>query len=504
MIGKIVYLTPDDDIAGIRDRVEWANADRVALVFPEQKGAHPMREVDFQLIRRMSEQSGCQIAVVSSSGTTRATAQQCGLVTFRTVQQAIMRGWSDTGEIEPITRLHPQRHFRPSSLRRFFPRRNYLAIGLRLVISMVALAVVAASALVIVPSATLTLRANSESISLIVPVTLDRQIDRVDLQTSTVPVQRVDVIVEDVATVATTGAKDIARGKSRGSVILLNVLSTPFNVPKNTVVRTSSASVAVRFITMSGVEVPPGGQAETPIEALEEGPSGNVPANQINVVEGMPALAVKVFNLQGTRGGGVETVRAVTEDDYARARAAVREKLLRIALDRMKEDTEVVRNGLYVIANTLFIADVQDETYDRFITERADEVTLNMRLQVAGNAVNPAHLDAVAAAVLEDNVSSDFSLLSVRHELGDVAEEGTGTRQVFYIIAHGIAGAEISEGQVKRQVRGLTISEAQSVLLRELSLRGNPVIKVEPDWLFQRVSRLPFVTLRIGVNVVRE
>jgi hypothetical protein len=224
----------------------------------------------------------------------------------------------------------------------------------------------------------------------------------------------------------------------------------------------------------------------------------------VNSVEGLPALAVKVLNPAPTGGGGDETVRSVTEDDYRRARAAVRDRLLQVAVEKMTQDPEVVRNGWYVVPNTLFIADVQDETYDRFLTEQADEVRLNMRLQVAGYAVAPADLDAVARTVLVNRVPENYSLLSMSTERGDVAEEGTGNRIEFYIVARGVAGAQIDEAQVKSLVRGKTIADAQSILLQKLSLKVNPVINVEPAWLLQYTDRLPFVTLRIETQVKRE
>jgi hypothetical protein len=504
MIGKVIHLTLDDDAASARDRIEWAQADRVALVLPRERQARIMREVEFDLLRRAGQQLGCQVAIVSPHGTQRRMAHAAGLITFRSVEQAIKQRWLNNDEVESIQRQTPPHRFQPNSLRRFFPRHNWLRYALRTLMALVTLAIVAGAALVIVPTAKITLTASRQDLSLIVPITMDAQIDKVDVAARVVPAQRIDVVVEDIASTPTTGAKDIPKGKGKGSVLLFNALSTPYTVPKNTVVRTSSASMAVRFITLNGIEVPPGGRAEVGIEAIDEGPAGNVPANQINRVEGLPGLAVRVLNTAPTRGGGVDTVRAVTEDDYKRARAALLDKLLQTALDKMKQDAEVTRNGLFVVPNTLFIADVQDETFDRFVTEQADEVKLNMRLQVAGYAVSPADLDTIARAAVEDKVPKDFSLLDLRTERGDVAEEGTGVRTEFYIVAHGTAGAKIDENNVKYLVHGKTIADAQSTLLQSLSLTGNPVINVEPAWLLRYTNRLPFITLRIQTQVHRE
>ncbi len=509
MIGKIVTLTADDDLAGARDRIEWSRADRVVLVLGASHahgahGAHKWREVDFDLIRRAGVEFGCEIAIVSSSLALRQLAGNAGLITFRTTAQAIGRKWIANGNVDPIERTTPLRRFIPDTLRRFFPRRNWFLIGLRLLMTLATVAIVSAAALVVAPTAKVTLTASSQDISTIIPVSLDAQIDKVDVESRRIPAHRIDVVVEDTGTASTTGAKDIPKGKAQGTVLFFNILATPFKVPQNTVVRTSSASVAIRFVTLSDVEVPPAGHIAVAVQALEDGPGGDVPANQINQVEGMPALAVRVLNSQPTSGGGIETVHAVTLEDYKRARAAAMDKLLQVALDKMMIDPEVIRNGWHVVPNTLFIADIQDETYDRFVTEQADEVKLNLRLQVAGLAVAPGDLDTVAKTVIADKVPTGYSLLDVSTARGDVAEEGTGLRTEFFITARARAGALIDENEVKKLVRGKTVADAQSALLQKFSLKGNPLITVGPDWLLRYLNRMPFVTLRIETAVNRE
>ena len=504
MFGKIIHIAPEDDLAGIRDRVEWAQADRVALVLPDASSHQSLRELDFALIWRASQQLGCEVAIVSRNSNIRKVAHGSGLITFRSINQAVRYRWIANDDVDPLERRTPPRRFSPNSLRRFFPRRNWLVIGLKFLVALATIAIVSAAALVVVPSAQVTLTASSQDISMIIPVTLDTQTNRVDVSHLIVPAQRVDVVVEGVVSVPTSGAKDIPQGKAAGSVLFFNTLATPYKVPKNTVVRTSSASVAIRFVTLNDVEVPPAGRAEVAIQAIDEGPGGNVPANQINRIEGLPSLAVNVLNIAPTKGGGVKTVRAVTQDDYTRARALAQEKLLQTALEKMKNDPTVARNGWYIVPNTLFIADVQDETYNRFVTEQADELSLNLRLQVAGLAVSPADLDTIARAKIASRVPKGFSLLDVTTQRGDVAEEGTGVRTEFFITAHARAGAAIDTNVVKKLVRGRSIADAQSILLQNFSLKGNPVIDVQPDWLLHYTNRMPFVTLRIQAQVNRQ
>lgn len=504
MIGRIIQLDPEDDVSSIADRIEWAcsqaQADRVALVVPPNLE----RELDFARLYRLGLEYGVEIAIITPQLRKRLTARETGLVAFRTTADAVNHAWIPTDDVEPVARLVPPRRFAPNSLARLFPKKRALWIGFNIIVGVAALLVVAGAALVIAPTATVTLTASSQSISQIVPVTLDVQAITADMQTLTIPARRVDVVVEgDLATEA-TGKTDVVRYRGTGQVVFLNSLNAQTTVPRNTVVRTSSSSTPSRFITLEDVVIPPNGQATTAVEAVDEGSIGNVGANTINQVEGIASLYVRVINPNGTGGGGGDTVRAVTKEDYARVRTDLRNQLFEQALQQMSNQTEIIGEGLFIVPDTFFIAEVQDETYDRFVSEAADSVTLHMRIQVAAVAISPADLDAVARVALAEKVPEGFSLLSARAERGEVAEEGTGTRYEYYVVAKGLAGAEIDESRVRRLVRGQPIRNAQTALLNAFELKQNPVITVEPAWLGSLLNRMPFVSMRIETQVRRE
>jgi hypothetical protein len=500
MIGRIITLAPEDDVNSIADRVEWANADRIALVTP----SNLTRELDFARLRRLGQQHGTEIAIIAPTHSQRLAAREVGLVAFRSVEDALRSYWIPNDEVEPIVRLQAPRRFAPNSLARFFPKRNIFLSGLRILVGLVALVVLMGAAVAIVPSAKVTLTASSQNVSYIVPVQLSLQADEVDAKQLIVPAQRVDVVVEGTLSTQTTGKKDVSKYRAGGQVTFFNSTSAQFTVPRNTVVRTSGSSTPARFATLEDVTLPPGGQASIYVEAVDEGSIGNVGPNTVNQVEGIASLAVRVINTSYMGGGGGDTVRAVSKEDYARVRKELRSKLFQEALAQMSQQSNIAGEGLFIVPDTFFIAEVQDETYDRFISEAADNVTLHMRIQVAAVAISPTDLDAVARDVLADKVPEGFSLLSARAERGEVAEEGTGVRYEYYIVARGMAGAEIDEAIVRRLVRGKRIAEARQTLLNTFQLQQNPTIQVEPAWLGNLLNRMPFVPMRIETTVVRN
>jgi len=502
MSGTIITIAPEDDSASIADRLEWANASRVVAELPPR---FALDEVGWMRVRRAAEKLGCALAIASPDARQRSAAHEVGLPAFPSADKAAASAWLAREDITPIVRIgRKPRRFRPNSLRRLFPARNWFSIGARILVALATVAILAGSALAMIPTAKVTVSASSQVVQTIVPVSLTLQRDTASIEKRVVLAKRVDVVIEDTLGTPTSGEKTIPTFKARGAVTFFNVLSTPYKVPRSTVLRASASSSAARFVTLAEVEVPPGGQASAQIEAIDVGGEGNVSPNTINVVEGVPAIAVRVSNEVGTAGGGGTTVRATTQEDFRRLRAELRRRLLLRAAAEMLKEPDIAQGGLYVIPESVYIAEVQDETFDRFVTEEATELKLTLRMQVAGLAVSTDDLDAVARIALVDKAPRGFELLSASAERGDVAEEGTGTRVEYYMVARGIVGAAIDETALKRLIRGQTPDEARRALLGAYRLNGAPSIEISPEWLPAVLTRLPLAPMRIDVTVKRE
>lgn len=503
-IGRVIALTLDDDLAGARERIDWAIASgsqRIVLALPDQSD---WRELEFARLKRFVEERKIAVAIAHPALALRLAARECGLPAFNSAAMAERQGWAGAADVPTPRRLTPPRRFKPDSLRRLFGRRNYWWLGLSALLALATVGVLVAAALVFVPTARISLTASSQPVQRIVSVVIDPAAVEADPVNRIIPARRVDVVVEDRLGVETTGKRSIPRYRAQGRVQFFNNLSTPYTVPANTVVRSSGSSNPARFVTLQPVEVPPAGRVDANVEAVDEGGIGNVGPGAINQVEGVPSLAVRVSNAAGTGGGGDEKVRAVALVDIDRAKRQLREKLFALAVEQMKTQGDITGGGLYIVPETLFIADVQDESSDRFVTEQADIVNVSTRLQVAALAVAPSDLTAVAREALKESVPKDFSLLSARAERGDASEEGTGNRVEYFVVARGVAGAEIDQSAVRKLIAGKTRAEAQTILLQEFKINASPRISLEPAWWVNYFDRIPWITLRIQTEVKRE
>jgi len=460
------------------------------------------RKLDFDLVRREAERWQLEVAIISADPERREMARGCGFPAFASVKDTQKTEvWSS----HPLERVEPPpRHWwereielRPRPVRLHARWLDWVKVGGRIVVFLLALLVLAGSAYTIVPSSVVTLVPVGREFTTIVPVSVDPEVDVVDHAAGVVPARRIGVEVEGYAEVETTGTMDIAAGRATGIVLFTNVLAQNYIVPAGTVVRTSSTGYPIRFCTTADVAVPAGGQATVPIEALEQG-VGNVGAFQINRVEGVAASAVRVINPEPTTGAEPEEARIVIHVDYDR----VREQLMRQLLDQAHvEMGDLLESTEFLLRQSLRIEAVPKEAYTRFVTEQADTVGLNMRLLVSGLAVDVDNAEVVAYADLSRRLPPGYVLVDAGFELGEVAEEDIGPGWfTFFVTARGYAAAALDVDVAVALIHGRRIADARERLLQEFPLAEPPRIMVWPEQM-ERLSLLP---LRISVQVVPQ
>ncbi len=507
---KVVELQTQDDLASISHWLDLVEEDRVILVVPWDM-QFLSRGLDFELLRREAERRQLEIAIVSVDLERRGLARRCGFPTFAKASEA--RRVKEWGLRAPESVEPPPRHWwdaevdlqpRPlSRLRRLIPSWfNWVKVGVRLVIFLLALLVVVASAYVIVPSGSVTLVPAREEFVTIVPVSIDVEIEEVDHAAGRIPARKVGDYFEATIEVETTGIMHLVTGRATGEVEFTSLMAQDYVVPKGTIVRTSSTSYPIRFRTTEAVVVPAAGRAIAPIEALEDG-VGNVGAYQINQVEGVAASAVAVINPSATTGAEPREARVVTQADYDRGRSLLMQQLLDQAYAELSSDYYLESNEI-LLRQSLRVEAMPKLAYDRFVTEQADRVGVNMRILVGGWAIDVDNAEAVAYFALSRRIPQGYTLLDARFEVGEVAEEEIGPGQfTFFVTAYGYADAALDPALAASLVRGQRLADARNRLVANLPLAEEPRIELWPDWPagFKWLERMPLLSLRINVRV---
>ena len=99
----------------------------------------------------------------------------------------------------------------------------------------------------------------------------------VDWERYRLPARVVQVEVVDRGEIETTGIANVAAEPATGTALFVNSTQREVLIPAGTGMSTTSGT-PVRFRTVRDAAVGPRGRVRVPIEAIEGGPSGNVPA----------------------------------------------------------------------------------------------------------------------------------------------------------------------------------------------------------------------------------
>lgn len=501
---QIFELHEHEDVYSIRDRINFAQSERVLLVIPPYSGVLKKR-VDLKLIRRFADMRQIEIALVTRDLDQRAMAGELDIPAFLSVEAGQRRQrWRKRdddlfGPYRPPDRAdaHRAAHDRDERMAPNKLRHRLWLIGKTALLLMVVLAIMIV-AITVVPSADLYLVPQSQAVVANAIVIVDPELDFVDIAAGRVPARSTFTEVRGEITIPTTGKKQIPATRATGVVFFVNQLNIPFRVRQGTVVRTSAGAQAIRFVVTSDVEVPGGigVQAQAPIEAVEVGARGSVPENFINEIEGVAALSLRISNPEPTSNGTDREVAAVDPNDLDTARVLLLEQLKAQALADMALELDPTE---FLLAGSVTIDIILNATYDAEVTEQATDLTLLMRAQFSALVVDSEDANAIVFEVMRQQSPIAYDLLgdglafqrSSEAPIGDTGEYQLEMR------ASGFAAADINIGSAREAIAGRPLDEAIEILQQSLSLQKRPEIIVFPEWF----PLIPLLPVRINTFV---
>lgn len=573
---RVFYLSHDDTVTSVLDRLDWTDSERAVLVIPLDSSILSDR-LDLLRVQRRAIEQRIGIAVVTMEPLQRTIARELRIPVFSSVERAQRSYWRRLPSLLSFTKpnARPQKrpHFstlRPREsqisgyvllgmtagvvavlvydlltisrldlrllakdalfgvvggaaggllalvvawlLRRYVPRGfRWLKWAFMSLVFVLGLLAPVAAGYLVVPGARLFLSPAQLPLQTIARITVvvpspgeDGVLEEIDFDGQRIAGRRVSAEVGGEAVAAATGTSDVPSSRATGTVVFSNLLAQDYTVGRGTAVRTS-AGTPVRFFTTGDVTVPPLGQAAAGIEAVEPGPQGNVGVGLINQVEGAAARAVRVTNPEPVKGGGVSQVRAVTQDDRDALRRSVLAELRTQGYQRVLERPIAeggLREGEYLVPGSVRVFQVLHETYDRFATEEAESVKLELRVLVTGVVVDLGDAYNLARNVLNRRIPEGYELIDIKFHPGLMGDNviGDGTL-TFFVEAEGIAEANLEHDRVKSWLRGKPYDEGLALLNsaiqnEELPLAESPEIEIWPSWA---ADRFPWLFWRIQV-----
>ncbi len=504
---QILELHEHEDVHSIRDRLEFAQSERVLLMIPPYSDVLK-RRVDLQLIQRFAQMKRLEIALVTRDPDRRALAAELKIPTFSTLEAGQrQQRWhkpdaAGFGPYSPPDRSEAHRAARERDVRIAHGElRRKIWPAIQAVFILIVAASIVFSFVAVLPSAEVYLVPQSERVVTNVTIVVDPELGSVDIAAGRVPARAVVTEVRGEITIPTTGRKFIPTTRATGVVFFVNQLNIPSRVQQGTVVRTSAGAQAIRFVVTADVAVPAGigAQAQAPIEAVEVGAQGNVPPNFINEIEGVAALSLRVSNPDATKGGSDREVTAVDPTDLKIAPTLLIEQLKQQALARMAQDE--LSPTEFLLAGSLSVDFVLDETFDREVTEQATELTLQMRVQFSALAVDSEGANAIVFTAMQAHAPAGYGLLpdGLVFQRGTEQPIGETGEYRFEMQGIGYAAAAVDVGSALQAIAGQPAQSAAEILQQNLALQQPPRITIHPSW-FPLVPLLP-VRMRAVVDV---
>lgn len=506
---QILQLDPHDDYHAARDKIGWAQTDRLLLVWPQRgRGRLFQRQLDLLLVQRHAARLGAKLALVTDDPIVCDHAGTLGIPVFDSVDDSHLRPWRSRRPLPPTRRPQPELlDADPVESQPIFtlPRPAFLqSPALRraasAVMFLIAFSAIGVMLTLAVPGARITLTPQAQTIAAAVSIAADANRNEIDLDAKIIPAKILSVVVANSAEVATTGAVDEATERAGGRVTFTNLTSQPVRIPAGTAVRTTGGA-PVRFVTQKDVMLEPqrGAAGEAPVLAIEPGPLGNVGAGLINSIEGPLAVQAAVINIGPTRGGEVKQVATATDEDRQRLKEML---LAELKQQGYAELLAQLSEHQFAPAATVQVLDILDETYDRFAGEKADRLKLEMRAKIAATVVDERDAFAVGQAEIESRLGRSLviapdTLAFSRAEPTTVDDDG---RIRFDITAKAQANASIDPDAVRNAARWLPLASAADKLYKDFPVLTRPVIELWPSWF----GRVPWLAWRIEVVLEPE
>lgn len=499
---QTLVIRRTDTLPAVRHALRQVGPGPVLLVMPADGRALLSEPVDLALIKQEATALGQTIGVVTFDRRVKAAARALRVPVFtfeswgRWRMSQTRPWWLPAPSRRSGARTHIAAGDRRAVHTRLTPPPRWLRFVERyttILLFFALLAVLIVTAVYAAPAATVTLRPVLQPLRVTQTVVADPRYSAATAGGASVPGRLLVSVARQRADVAPTGFKAVPVATARGTVTFVNRLAEPVIIPAGTRVSTSAAERII-FQTVAEATAPGrlGGEVDVEVVAVQPGLSGNLPADQVNRIEGSLAAILNVRNLWPIGGGAVEYRPAVTTADKQRLREHILEALRAQARQNMEAALEP---GEFLAADSIRLVAVYLETYSHFVGEDANLLTLEMRAELHGTAVDERVTEELVYAQLYAQAPDGYRILddSIRTRIGNLLGVDGEGRVILQMIGDAVMAADLAPAPLLDVVTGQQIPIARAYLNEQLPLRSAPEVRVWPATF----DRMPYLTARI-------
>ncbi|MFH2103117.1 MAG: baseplate J/gp47 family protein [Chloroflexota bacterium] len=495
----VIQLEPHDDSVSIRDKMGWAKAERILLVFPRRQ-FHLIKHLDLLLLNRHAEKLGAQLGIVTRSLETVQNARKIGIPVFSRKTDAQQAAWPEkdnkikTRLAVPRSKLVHQR----KELSMGGPGRGGNAI-IRFVAFILGVSGFVMVLAVFIPQATITLTPATQPQTINIQVVADPNSDAVNIAGS-VPSRIVEIVVEESQTIRVLGTAMFPDQRALGQVVFLNLSESVIGIPAGTVVRTVDEPY-VRFTTLEDGVLPSGvGEVlNMPVQAVEPGEFTNLPSNSLVVIEGQLGANSSVTNREPTVGGADKLARSPSDDDFTRLYNSLQERLRQEAMNSL---SELLESDDIIIYDTLIPDEFLVEEWFPVRGQPAETLTLTLRIRFKVNYISGSDLELLAGSILDANLADGLEPVpdSLELQVVDTPETGVDGRTSLGFNASRDIYRGINDLDIVQGINGDHPEDATKKMII-YSGGSSPVISITPTW-WPMMPLIPFrITIVVNIGV---
>ena len=235
---------------------------------------------------------------------------------------------------------------------------------------------------------------------------------------------------------------------------------------------------------------------DVPVQAVNPGSSGNLPADTLVAIEGELGTSLAVTNPSPTTGGTDHTVPIQTADDRTLLHAALVSEIL----DQCKSSLQrTLGQGDTYFPSTLAVGQVLSESYFPADGQPGETLSLTINLQCQAQYARAVDVNSLAGMVLDANLPQGFEPISSRlaSALSSTPVTDLDGNTSWKIQFQRLLHARIDPVETMQLIQGRSLITAGRKLTASLQLVAAPVIKVTPAWW----PWLPVFPFRIAISI---
>jgi len=524
---ELIYLESDEEITSVIDKLKAIESNSVGLVIPQ--GASLIQSVvNLKLLQKEAKSLGKEIAVISQDKIGRNLASQIGLTVYVSADspkpiveplkpempsQEVMEidlsekksakeagvkvnRYDDSGGQPVIVKEEPPTHVvaKPISAESYkMPEtrppkkpRNWKK-ALFIIVPILAAIVLL---YIFYPKAIATLTVKTQSFEQSIDVTLDNNVNKIDVTRAAMPGELQEVENEESKEYSSTGKKEVGE-KATGKITIYNEWDgSPHSYPSGT--RLTGAGKT--FLANDSFTVPAGtlsggaiqaGKTDISVTAEAASDAYNLSSTTF-VVEGAPT---KVYgrNSNSLTGGSTRELTVVSSEDLNNAKDS-----LKAQIAKKNHEALVKKAGNQKIIDSSIEDEIISSSANKNTGDEADKFKLTTKVKSRTLSFREDDFRTFLGQILASNIPSGKKLVPTTADEVSISKSennfSQGVMKLTGTVKTSLA-PNIDEAKLKKEIANKSKSSAEAILKNTPGVENASVV-FRPAWWLKKVPSL--------------